>query len=212
MERLGKRCKEVRMHLGLSQSEMSLRLGLSRNVWQTYEYERSKPGADVLFALLKLGYSADWLLSGHGSMLVRDPGASTDCLLLNRFDSGGKKSPCRLIDGFSCVVFNADWINISLKKSPEDWAILIPESDSMSPTISAGDILLIDTSKRTLCGDGVYVFSLDGVFHVKRIQTLGDGALKIMSDNVFYETIMLAPKDRDNLSIEGKVVWRGTHF
>jgi len=69
---IGERFKKVRVSLGLSQPEMSERISLSRNAWQTYELERSTPGTAVYQSLLNLGFSVDWILNGVGAMKINE--------------------------------------------------------------------------------------------------------------------------------------------
>ncbi|PBP42888.1 propanediol utilization protein [Pseudomonas syringae] len=62
---------------------------------------------------------------------------------------------------------------------------------SMAPTIKHRDPLLVDISIREFAGDGIYMFSWDGHLYIKRLQWMGDGQIKIISDNTRHppETI-----------------------
>ncbi|WP_439895284.1 LexA family transcriptional regulator [Pseudomonas syringae] len=62
---------------------------------------------------------------------------------------------------------------------------------SMAPTIKHRDPLLVDISIREFSGDGIYMFSWDGHLYIKRLQWMGDGQIKMISDNTRHppETI-----------------------
>ena len=62
---------------------------------------------------------------------------------------------------------------------------------SMAPTIKHRDPLLVDISIRDFAGDGIYMFSWDGHLYIKRLQWIGDGQVKMISDNTRHspETI-----------------------
>ncbi|WP_434628587.1 MULTISPECIES: LexA family transcriptional regulator [unclassified Pseudomonas] len=62
---------------------------------------------------------------------------------------------------------------------------------SMAPTIKHRDPLLVDISIREFIGDGIYMFSWDGHLYIKRLQWMGEGRLKMISDNALHppETI-----------------------
>ena len=54
---------------------------------------------------------------------------------------------------------------------------------SMAPTIKHRDPLLVDISIREFVGDGIYLFSWDGLLYIKRLQRMGNDRFKMISDN-----------------------------
>lgn len=72
-ESMSRRLRYVREVLGLTQSEMASRLRVKLRAYQSYESAQRFPQADSLEALHGLGISVDWLLTGTGGMLLRDP-------------------------------------------------------------------------------------------------------------------------------------------
>ena len=62
------RLKQARDALGKSQKEMANLLDISFRSWQGYENGKNKPGSDVITALIKVGFNANWLLTGEGRM------------------------------------------------------------------------------------------------------------------------------------------------
>lgn len=62
------RIKIVRDTLELSQKDMAKAISVSLTALQGYEAGRSVPGGDVIKAFVKLGFNANWLLTGEGDM------------------------------------------------------------------------------------------------------------------------------------------------
>ena len=69
---LQERLKIARDSTGKSQKEMAEALGIGLKSWQVYEQGSSVPGGSVFESLVKMGFNANWLLTGEGKM-KRDP-------------------------------------------------------------------------------------------------------------------------------------------
>lgn len=69
---IGERLKEARNSLGLSQQVLAEKIESSKTGIQANEAGRSVPGGAVLLGFIGLGISADWILSGVGSMHIND--------------------------------------------------------------------------------------------------------------------------------------------
>lgn len=65
---LSDRLKTARESIAKSQKEMAEALGVGLKSWQVYEQSSSVPGGHVFEALVKLGFNANWLLTGDGEM------------------------------------------------------------------------------------------------------------------------------------------------
>ncbi|MBB4728247.1 helix-turn-helix domain-containing protein [Xanthomonas arboricola] len=77
---VGKRLKEERKRLGLTQDEMAVQLGLTRYAQLNFEKDINLPGGAYLLAALSRGVDVMYVLSGHRAQL--DP---ADRLLLSAF-------------------------------------------------------------------------------------------------------------------------------
>lgn len=69
---IAERLKTARAALGLKQDEMASQSGVSYSVFQKYEMGRSVPGGEAIAGFVRLGISANWLLTGEGPMLLKD--------------------------------------------------------------------------------------------------------------------------------------------
>ncbi|MBB4755455.1 transcriptional regulator with XRE-family HTH domain [Xanthomonas campestris] len=77
---VGKRLKEERKRLGLTQDEMAVQLGLTRYAQLNFEKDINLPGGAYLLAALDRGVDVMYVLSGQRAQL--DP---ADRLLLSAF-------------------------------------------------------------------------------------------------------------------------------
>ncbi|AVU77088.1 LexA family transcriptional regulator [Pseudomonas rhizophila] len=66
---------------------------------------------------------------------------------------------------------------------------------SMAPTIKHRDPLLVDISIREFVGDGIYMFSWEGHLYIKRLQWIGDGHIKMISDNERHQPLEIRADD-----------------
>jgi phage repressor protein C with HTH and peptisase S24 domain len=104
-------------------------------------------------------------------------------------------------------VFRKSWVRDALQTDPANLRLLDIRGDSMEPTLNDGDIILVDTSKKTPSPPGIFVLHDGFGLVAKRLQILPNSQpakLSIISDNTQY-----APYERDlaEVRIIGKVVW-----
>lgn len=107
------------------------------------------------------------------------------------------------------VAFRGGWLNSTFHRGWENLAFIEASGDSMEPTFSGGDLLLVDTSASLPRNGGVYVLDVNGNLLVKRIQFRLDGTIAVKSDNAKYETEIVPASEAANLCIVGQVIWHG---
>lgn len=87
-------------------------------------------------------------------------------------------------------------------------AVIIVRGDSMEPTLTNLDQILVDTTVTRVGRDGIYIIALDDELLVKRcnvdIQTRD---ILVISDNERYPMGRVTEKDK--LEVKGRVVWIG---
>ncbi|MEM6682246.1 MAG: S24/S26 family peptidase [Pseudomonadota bacterium] len=106
------------------------------------------------------------------------------------------------------LAFRRDWIK-SVSNAPVDQlAVVRVEGDSMYPTLTHGDHVLIDRQQTDIARDGIYVLRVDDSLQIKRILVHpGTRQIKIKSDNPLFDHWNdCAP---ESLSILGRAVWVG---
>lgn len=87
-------------------------------------------------------------------------------------------------------------------------AVITVKGDSMEPTLPDDSIVLVDTTKKNLGYDGLFVLLIDDVLHVKRIgRGTRPGHVMIISDNKdLHPAFERAIEDVEAI---GKVLWYG---
>jgi phage repressor protein C with HTH and peptisase S24 domain len=105
--------------------------------------------------------------------------------------------------------FRREWAVSDAGIDPERAAIIRVDGDSMEPTLSRGDVILIDRRDTSFSRDAIYVFHWDDGLFVKRIQRANNSCFDVISDNPVYDKKTLTPFDLENLSVIGRVMWVG---
>lgn len=114
------------------------------------------------------------------------------------------------------LAFRRDWLRrIGVAPSAARLARVV--GDSMSPTLTSGDMVLIDTSKtmvKSRASRGkqrppIYAFVEDGQARVKRIDRVDAGVYALVSDNPDVPLELKGDADLVSMHIIGKVVWWG---
>lgn len=212
----GKFSERLREAIG-SQSVLafSKECGISDSLVRKY-LGGSLPGTDNLVIMARAAkVSIAWLAAGEGDKYLGghtansvDDGAYAYVPLYDARCSAGSGA----WNERSRVLVELSFTRYSLRKkglTPSELACLRVDGDSMTGLLEDGDTVMIDLSRNTLEGEGVYVVMLDDHLYAKRLQRQFDGSVRIISHNKEYEP-MTVPKDRlAELHIIGRVVWAG---
>lgn len=132
-------------------------------------------------------------------------------LVVPQFDLGASAGPGTLADGDrspSDLAFDAKWLR-RLVADPKQLSMIRVEGDSMLPTLSNGDEILVDRGDAGgRLRDGIYVLRMEGALMVKRL-ALNPTArrLAVRSDNEAYPS--WNDCDPADVEIVGRVVWVG---
>ncbi|MBZ9574380.1 helix-turn-helix transcriptional regulator [Modicisalibacter sp. MOD 31.J] len=189
--------------------------GLSQSGFQRY-LTGSEPSRKALIAIAKTGgVSLSWLASGEEpeGTNVSDAQAEygvvdDEYAFVPLYDAqcsagdGAWNEGCRVLTHISFTRY-------SLRKqglTPDHLSAIRVDGESMEPVLHSGDTVLVDHTRTTIEGEGIYVIRLDGHLYAKRLQRQFDG-VAIISANPAYREI-LVPRDRlDELEIIGRAVW-----
>lgn len=107
--------------------------------------------------------------------------------------------------------FQSRFLKELTPSNPDHLSVLSVSGDSMTPTLSDGDRILVDSQECKLKRDGIYVIRNDEVLSVKRISVNpSTGLLTIKSDNPLYES--WSNCRLEDTSIIGKVIWAGRNL
>ncbi len=105
------------------------------------------------------------------------------------------------------VAFEAEWLRTLVGGGLSDLSIIQVAGDSMSPTLSDGDEILVDRADATpRLRDGIYVLRMDDALLVKRLALNPVGPrLSVLSDNPAYPG--WPDCSPEAVEIIGRVVW-----
>lgn len=80
--------------------------------------------------------------------------------------------------------FSRSWLRQFTNAPPDKIFIASGTGDSMSPTVLDADIVLVDTSERSIrAGDKIWAIAYGEVGLIKRVRPMPDGSFKMLSDN-----------------------------
>lgn len=105
--------------------------------------------------------------------------------------------------------FDPRWLRALTDSPASKLSLIRVEGDSMAPTLSAGDDILVDLADgRERLRDGIYVLRVDGALLVKRLAIHPVGRrVTVQSDNPAYGD--LPDCGLDEIDCIGRVIWTG---
>lgn len=198
------------IHEVTTDKQLSEVFGLSKTGVFHWKNRDVIPYREICNTALEFGISIEWLLNGTGDKYT---GSNTSKLFsvpqyaIQASAGGGSLIEAEPIEQH--LTLSKEW----LKREGITSADLIgiyAQGDSMEPTITSGDSLLIDRDKNRVGSDGgIYVINYEGELFVKRVQRLLDGRIAVTSDNKNHMSIEISKNDLERLKIIGRVVWFG---
>ncbi|KMQ73752.1 S24 family peptidase [Marinobacter subterrani] len=186
---------------------------LSEGAIRSYLSGETFPTLDRLAMIASAAdVGADWLAFGFSKEELKrevpQPAGMEDYAFVPLYDA-----QCSAGDGawneHSRVLTHLSFTRYSLRKkglTPEQLSAIRIDGDSMEPVLHSGDTVLIDHTRTTIEGEGIYVLRLDDHLYAKRLQRNFDGVV-IISENKQYQPVTV-PRDRLNeLEVIGRAVW-----
>lgn len=106
------------------------------------------------------------------------------------------------------LTLSPNWISKTLKPltKMENLRFIHGYGDSMQPTFTDGDILLVDAGVNEIKVDGIYVLEANDRLYIKRVRQRLDGVFEISSDNPTVKTVDELDGSRP-VHVKGRVVW-----
>lgn len=105
------------------------------------------------------------------------------------------------------VPFQRAWLRSMMRGSIADLFVARGEGDSMQPTLLDGDIVLIDTSQRDIRQqDRIWAVAYGELGMIKRVRRLPGGSYVLLSDNATVSPITCADEE---MHVIGRVIWIG---
>jgi phage repressor protein C with HTH and peptisase S24 domain len=105
--------------------------------------------------------------------------------------------------------FRKDWLS-KVATSARNIILMTVEGESMTPTISDGDTVMIDMGRTRIKSGSIYALGIEDTIIVKRLEYLVSGTIRIISDNrQEYAPYEANPQ---NIRIIGEVIWCAKQF
>lgn len=205
-----------------NKSQSALAAKIKKSEQQVNSWVKGKGIGDALARDIEkaFGKPTGWFDNQHNESGVADTRAeyqSNNIVTISRIDAQGSMGFGALVPDYEDVI---DHVSVNKRWLSENFTISAPGNlklatgygDSMSPTISDGDIILIDTGVAEIKMDAVFVLERDGELFIKRIQRMLDGSFLVISDNrQAYDPYPMTNKDFSNIRVCGRalLVWNG---
>ncbi|WP_157039908.1 LexA family transcriptional regulator [Pelobacter propionicus] len=210
--------EKLKTALGLkNDTEVAKALESDPRLLGTWKKRGTVPYEKIIKLCIRKNINLQWLFSDGSSLptICRDNGLVSEedgYIKVPRYEVRASAGGGAIIHSEQIVdhlYFKAEWVKNALG-IPRDFLVLISvQGDSMEPTLSNGDLILVDTRTSRVEDGAIYVVQYGDALLVKRLQKKYDGSVVIRSDNPLYEAEIIHGEDALNLIIVGRVVWAG---
>ncbi|VVO22837.1 XRE family transcriptional regulator [Pseudomonas fluorescens] len=217
-ETVGTRLRAARLLLGLSQSQVAERAGLSQVSIQHLESGRNENSRHLVSVAKAVGVRPEWLFTGANPMVEgpisvqrppADPYAVIDLLTATFSSRNGPGDESEVSAG---LAFKKSWLKREGLDASNLRVIYAPD-DSNEPTMSAGDALLVDRSQLEPRNGKLFAVMTPGDdIIIKRLVSDLFGGWIVSSDNPDkgrYPELKLSGEALSSINILGQVLWRG---
>ncbi|OCG27024.1 hypothetical protein A9G11_00445 [Gilliamella sp. wkB108] len=188
---------------GMSGNAFAKKVGMSEAVIRDYLSGKTYPSLNRLAIIaLKCDVPIEWLATGKGEcrLLPESVIKGSINIPFHRLDDTGK--PFAKIES---IPFNINLIK-NQGLNCDDLTAVWASGDSMEPTISNHDILIINKVHAKPLDGYLYAVQYDDQISIKRIQNQGSN-LALLCDNPKYPTIMIDKNTPQDFAIIGHVVF-----
>lgn len=220
MSTFGERLKEARKDAKLSQGSLAKLVGVKQPTIS--ELEADGKGSSFTPMLAKvLNVSAIWLaegkglkkelnpiLEGHEHHLLSNSEVSVTIPALE-ISFEVKNNPPDILDSvFDGLKITRTWVAKKLPsiKNIESLRFAHAFGNEMSSTFEDGDILLIDTSVKSIDKNGIYAIKTNNNLIYRRVIQKINGMYEISCDNTVIKNTEVID-NINNIQIIGEVVW-----
>lgn len=219
-----------------AQTEVAIEAGISQSYLNQIKSGTRIGSIRTLHAIAKaLGTSYEDMLRLGESISLSDkhPESSTHRLPRSQAGRGAPPRPCnnqgyfdfvpmaeaKLNAGDGHVViserygelyaFRKDWLR-QVATAAHNIVLMMVEGESMTPTISDGDTVMIDMGRTRIKSGSIFAIGIEDTIIIKRLEYLVNGRIRIISDN----RREYAPYEADSREIRiiGEVIWCAKQF
>lgn len=228
-ESVGDRIRIAREAAGLSKSDLAREVGVSASSvtqWESGETKKLE-GENLVMVAIATAVNPVWLATGKGGRhptpimvsaaearsgyhSIQPHGEAVVVPVFSATASMGLGVPITEHDTvIGGMQLSEKWVSRNLAgiSNRTNLAVISAIGDSMAPTFSDGDILLVDRGVFELKMDAVYVLAKNDELFVKRVHRRLGGGVVIKSDNPLHGQEEIDNPESVGLRILGRVVW-----
>ncbi|MFK4751483.1 LexA family transcriptional regulator [Oceanobacter antarcticus] len=209
-------------------SAFAREVGVSESVVRRWRDGTSEPSRKNLEAIAKAsGARIEWLVLGTGTMTnsdqvdghVKESAAGykieDDYAFIPGYNIQVSAGPGRFAGSEEVsrkLAFRRKWLNFK-GLHEKDLAVVFAKGDSMEPTISDNDTIMIDTSDTRPQDGRMYVIRVEDSLVVKRVSLVPGQGVLLISDNKDYPpNLVKFNGSNPDLEVIGRVVWVGKDY
>lgn len=230
MNTLADRLKEARKDAGLTQRELAQAAGIQQPVISQIEKGTNLQSAHIAKLAHACGVEALWLSEGRGPKFLQrkevTEGKESNVqavdfsrkrarpgeIVITQYDitasmGPGQFAPDSYIETIRNITMRADYLREQgvFYTHADNLAVVTGFGESMEKTYHSGDPLIIDRGVNEVVVDGVYLFTLDGMLYIKRLQRLPK-MIKMISDNEAFQPYDIRGEELASLVIHARVL------
>ncbi|MBF0446565.1 MAG: helix-turn-helix transcriptional regulator [Magnetococcales bacterium] len=138
--------------------------------------------------------------------------ALSEFILIPRYQVSASMGPGELQPDEDQINGHLAFKNVWLQKrrlNPRFLTVIDAIGDSMHPTITNGDVLLVDLRQKEPIDNRIFVLRMADQLFAKRLHTRPNRVINIHSDNPLSPPFEINLENADEVSIVGRVVWAG---
>ena len=171
---------------------------------------KQRPPLEMIQSIVEnFQIDANWLIGKGGSFHSIEEIDKDEYAYIPMYDvevsAGNGAAAYGVAEPANHLAYRKDWLKLR-GLFAKDLNCVTARGDSMEPTISSKDTLLVDTSKTNPRDGHIYVIRSGDVLWVKRVQRQIDGSLLLISDNSTYPPMPLMLADHPDIQVIGQVV------
>ncbi|GGL61678.1 transcriptional regulator [Pseudomonas brenneri] len=217
--KIGERLAAEMERLGLSEGELGRRSGVNQpTIHRIITGDSKNPRQDNVEKIAKaLGVTSDWLWRGDrekGTNVVSANFANRAKgeIDIPQYDVVGSMGPGQVAPGDYIETIKNITVRTEYLREQgvhysrvENLAVITGFGESMEITFTSGDPLIIDKGVNEVLVDGVYLFSLDDVLYIKRLQRL-PRMIRMISDNDAFPPYDIKGSELELLRVHARVL------
>ncbi len=211
---IGARLKEERERLGFNQTAFAELAGTTKKSQIDYEKDLTPPKASYLADIAKVGADILYIVTSTRSNSEQKSDFLNEFGTIPVYDVEVSAGDGRIAYGENPLyhfAYRKDWL-LSRCLNEKDLHVVLARGDSMEPTISDGESILVNTAEKDPKDGHIYVVRSGDMLWVKRIQRQLDGGLLLISDNKMYPPMRLDLETLQDVQVIGKVVNSSKNF